>query len=460
MSNNQTATTSNILPNTKLAFNINIQQSNLLLPMGIQSFCYGIHGQKWLLLTGRTSGLHGFSSTQPNFPADEENVTLTVINNKKKYVKTRSLIDPKSGLTQSQIDSLSVTNAQFYQEKNKLYIAGGYGIDTNSGTYGTKPLLTMIDIPGLIDWVETPTSQAQASQSIKQINDPIFQITGGFMTKIRGETLLVYGQDFEGSYLSGPFTQTYSQQIRRFKINKNFTIDKKSPSPPTPNPNYNRRDLNVVPRLHRKYNSKNPNPIHSLVAYSGVFTPNNGIWTVPVEIDDKGHSQMADPNNTDTFKQGMNNYQCANVGLYSKKHNDMYTIFFGGLSYGYYQNGQFQTDPEIPFINQCTTVKINSSGQYKQYLMDNQYPTIISPQFNPGNTLLFGTDAEFIIDHQVKTLTGRIRNRKIIDYDSLKKGTNFLGYIVGGIASTLPNTNTTTDSFASYYIFEVSVFIK
>ena len=82
--------------------------------------------------------------------------------------------------------------------------------------------------------------------------------------------------------------------------------------------------------------------------------------------------------------------------MYSKKLNMMYTVIFGGLSFGYFDNGTFQTDPEIPFINQVTTIALNRQNKYKQYLMKAQYPTILSTKVNPGNPLLFGAGAKFI----------------------------------------------------------------
>ena len=99
---------------------------------------------------------------------------------------------------------------------------------------------------------------------------------------------------------------------------------------------------------------------------------------------------MADPSDPYTFKQGMNNYICPTVGLYSMNTGDMYTILFGGISFGFFENGVFKTDEEIPFINQFTTIKINPCGQFRQYLMDTEYPFILSTQSNPGNRLLFG----------------------------------------------------------------------
>jgi len=50
----------------------------------------------------------------------------------------------------------------------------------------------------------------------------------------------------------------------------------------------------------------------------------------------------------------------------------------GGISFGYFDNGVFQTDGELPFINQVTTIRIDPQGRFTQYLMDAEYPVILS----------------------------------------------------------------------------------
>jgi hypothetical protein len=452
MSANQTPTTSPIGSNNGLDFTIKIEENSLNLPNGLQSFAVGIRDDEWLLLCGRSNGLHGFSNTDENFPVSNQNLTLYVVNIKKGKIWTRSLTDPLSGLEPNQIDYLSVTNAQYSQQHETLYISGGYGINSQTEKFSTKPILSIIDLKRLIRWVKNPDSDRVAANYIKQIKDEFFQITGGAMDIIDNNFLLVFGQTFQGSYsFNDPptFTQVYSHQVRRFHLHDD-KVSKKSVDPVVIDPNYRRRDLSVMPRISTNSKGKLE---QSLVAYSGVFTPNDGIWTVPVEISSKGKTMMADPNLVQTFKQGMNNYACASVAMYSKKKQELYTIFFGGITYGYFDNGVFTTDPEAPFTNQCTTVKINAQGQYSQYLMDDQYPTILSTTSNPGNVLLFGAEAEFILHDEIKTIKGG----KVIDYDRLKDGMNLIGYIVGGIASTLPNTTTTSDTFASKRIFNVNI---
>lgn len=456
---NQTATLSPVLPNKKLPFRVKIEQLDFSLPVGIHSGATAIHNGKWLLITGRAGGLHGFNNNTNNFPPDEQNKSVYVVDPVKKTVKSRSLTDPNSGLTQQQIDTLSVTNPQSYQKKNTLYITGGYGVDTATGLFSTKDTLTAINVPGLMHWVERPASHEKASKYIRQIHHPIFQVTGGYMDQSEDEpTLLIFGQNFQGYYFDSS-NGAYTEQVRRFRIiddGKKIRIKVKSSKPSRPDPNFRRRDLNVVPIVTKKHHKLIP----SFVALSGVFTPTDGVWTVPVTINNHGHPSMARSTDPKTFKQGMNSYICPTLRMFSKRHNDMYIVLFGGLEYEYFADGQFLTDPEIPFSNNVTTIKIDRKGNFTQYLMDNEYPVILSTQSNPGNQLLFGAGADFMpAEHIAMYSKGNVNRYSsgIIKFDHIKKKPVLVGYIMGGIQSTLPNTTTQADSAASPYIFKVFV---
>ena len=445
---NQTADITPILPSDSLPFQISIELADFSLPNGLQGYVTGIYKGYWLLLAGRTNGVHGFSSGNDNFPPLEQNTVVYVVNTLTGAVSSKSLHDPSSGLTQTQIDSLSVTAAEGYQNVNTLYVAGGYGVDTSTGQFNTKDALTAVDIPGLIHWVITPSPGETASQYIRQTFHPFVQVTGGYLSQVNphGDYLLVFGQNFTGFY-SDSSNGNYTQQVRSFRIidnGKQFYIQPKLSS--NINPSYRRRDLNVVPIIQKigtNYRS-------ALVALSGVFTLDTGVWTVPVTINADGSSFMADPNNPNTFKQGMNNYYSAYISLFSKKTKDTFIILLGGLSYGYFQSGVFITNPEIPFTNQVTTIKIDQKGNFSQHIMNNQYPVILSTGSNPGNQLYFGASCKF---YPVSSLP-RYPN-DVFQYEKLGNKPILIGYIVGGIQSTVLNTNFITDSTASPYIFKV-----
>jgi hypothetical protein len=433
-----------------LPFKIKISLADFELPHGNHSGSLAVYKGKWLFIGGRTNGLHGFDNGNDNFPPRQQNTHIYVVDPATKTTRSRSLFSKHAGLSQAQIDLLSVTSPQFYQEGKTLYITGGYGIDTATDTFTTKDALTAIDIPGLIDWVWDHDHHHTAAQYIRQIFDPIFQVTGGYMTRMKDySTLLVFGQDFEGYYVPES-NGTYTQVVRRFDIiddGDTLAVKIRDSKPAEPDPNYRRRDLNVIPSIKLRDNDVEP----YLVAYSGVFTVEGNAWTVPVTIDARGRPSMASPDSSHLFNQGMNNYASAAVGLFSEKHRNMYTVLLGGISLEYYENGSFQIDTELPFINQVTTIKRDKHGHFKQYLMKAEYPTILSTYSNPGNPLLFGASAYFIMADDIPHYHNGVAKLDDIKEDVL------LGYIVGGIQSTLPNTNTITDSAASPYIFKVKL---
>lgn len=446
---NQTATTSPIHNEAELPFTVSIETADFAMPSGIHSGVSAVWNDKWLFFAGRTNGLHGFDPGIDNFPPLQQNSVVYVVDPKTKTISYKSLHDASSNLTQAQIDTLSVTSPQYYQDGKMLYITGGYGVNTADGTFSTKDALTAVNIPKLINWVLDSTNQPMKNSTIRQIFNPIFQVTGGYMTKnCDGLTLLIFGQNFEGFYQDSS-NGVYLDLIERFYIQddgRHLNFVQKKSLPEVKDPNYRRRDLNVLPIITEK--NKNLKP--SYVALSGVFTEDGGVWNVPVFIKQNGKASMANPSFADTFKQGMNHYVSATVSLFSARHSSQYAILLGGISYGFYQGGTFQTDPEIPFINQVTTIKIDNKKNCTQYLMNAEYPTIISTGVNPGNPFLFGAGSVFIPATNIKQY-----GNGVLKFDTLKKKKVLIGYIVGGIASTLPNTNTKADSTASAYIFKV-----
>ena len=202
--------------------------------------------------------------------------------------------------------------------------------------------LSAIDLPGLVAWTQGGAGTAKAS--IRQITDPSLAVTGGDIFEIAGRTHLVFGQNFQGNY--GPGSNgMYTDQVRSFDIvDDGINLSLANPTQTPDVAAYRRRDLNIVPVIK-------PGPggqlNQGLVALSGVFTPSNGAWTVPVEIDANGNPTMADPNDPATFKQGMNGYHSAKVGLFSESTGQMHEILFGGISYQYYDS-RYAAIPDRP----------------------------------------------------------------------------------------------------------------
>lgn len=177
-------------------------------------------------------------------------------------------------------------------------------------------------------------------------------------------------------------------------------------------------------------------------ALSGVFTQSFGAWTVPVTIDDQGNAVQPDPTSPSTFKQGMNGYKCATVGLYSAARDEMHTLLLGGISYQYFNTNtnQVEEDVNLPFINDCTDIVIDSSGNMTQHLLGNLFPQIISPDTN--EPYLLGAETRFFLADGISAFANGV-----IDLDALS-GPTLIGYLYGGIAAIQPNNGATYGSNA------------
>lgn len=438
---NQTADTSPILSGSDLPFDITIEKEAFELPVGLHSGAVAIYNGQWVFIGGRTNGLHGFINNG-SFPEPYQNKAIYVVNFLTKSVYSRDLTDVSSGLTTEQIEILSTTDPEFYQVANTLYYVGGYGVDSRLGSLNTKPYLTAINIPGIINWVVK--NQGSVAENIQQIQDPTFQITGGAMLKVGDTMNLIFGQNFTGEYSSSS-NGDYSRQVRRFNINANpFGVSINPTVPSFQEANYRRRDLNVVPVMFANGRSLE----YGYAALGGVFTTTTGVWTVPVTVRGNGEPAMQDPSATGVLKQGFNVYKSAYASLYSRRNSATYNLLFGGLTYEYYSGGTLVQDSEVPFTNQIVTVKMDNQGNFSQYLMDGEFPRVEAP-IGLGR-YFFGASAYFFPNFSVSRYSNNV-----INADSFR-GPTVIGYIVGGIASPVLNTTASlVQTVASPYIFRV-----
>jgi hypothetical protein len=430
---NQTATISPIQLNSALPYRVSVEPYDfgaVSLPT-VHSYAAGTVDGKWVILAGRTNGLHGFTSVAANnFPPASQNRDVWVIDPISKQSWSRSLADASSGLTLDELNSLTQTNSQFYQRGDRLYMTGGYGVESEqngSPFYNTFDELSAIDLPGLATWAMGGAGTAKSH--VRQISDPLFKITGGAMYEINGRTHLVFGHDFVGNYTNGT-NGVYANQVRSFDIvDDGAALSIANVISTTPDPNFRRRDLNIVPVIRPGAGSTLD---QGLLVLSGVFTPTNGAWTVPVEIDANGNPTMDDPAAPATFKQGFNGYHSAKVGLYSETTGSMHEILFGGISLQTYDTSAQQviTDNRLPFINDITSIVIDEQGNYVQHRLG-EFPVLNDPL---GNRLRFGANAELFLADGIETYSNGV-----VKLDSLASPTT-VGYIFGGIASNAPNT--------------------
>jgi hypothetical protein len=167
-----------------------------------------------------------------------------------------------------------------------------------------------------------------------------------------------------------------------------------------------------------------------LLVLSGVFTPTNGAWTLPVEIDAEGIPTMDNPANANSFKQGFNNYHSAKLGLYSEASGEMHEVLFGGISLQFLDDGnQVVTDQNMPFVNDVTSVVIDAAGNFSQHWLG-RFPVLDDMG---GKRLRYGANAEFFLAEGIETY-----ENGVVKLDSLT-GPASVGYIFGGLETNAPH---------------------
>jgi hypothetical protein len=82
---------------------------------GLQSFASAVYGNEWVMVAGRTNGMHDFTpSGEANFPPNRQNVDVYVVNPVTQQTWRRSLADGTS-LSVDQLSRLSATSTQSFQ---------------------------------------------------------------------------------------------------------------------------------------------------------------------------------------------------------------------------------------------------------------------------------------------------------------------------------------------------------
>ena len=258
----------------------------------LQGFAFGRAGARWLVVAGRHAGLHTFNkptTANPvnNFPPKEFNDRIFVID--PRWGKVWSA--PLTGLPAKTAARLTVTNSQFEQSGDWLYIAGGYGFDPATGKMDTFGSLTAINVPETVDAIVNGHSFAPY---VQQIDDLRMQVTGGEMKKLGDWFVLVFGQKFQGLYTPNDsqiglqFKQLYSEQIALFKIvMPNGKLAISDYQQPITAPPVNSTDVSVTRPFHRRDFSLaqfvDVNGKSGLAAYGGVFLPGQiGAYRNPV----------------------------------------------------------------------------------------------------------------------------------------------------------------------------------
>jgi hypothetical protein len=388
-------------------FSIGLEEVNIPGMPGIQSYAWGkTTDGKWLLVCGRTDGLHDHRPPF-SFPANDANTAIWVVDPVQKQVWSA----PIATLSTDLRNALSATNAQFQQVGDELYLIGGYGVDLNTNQHKTYSYITSIDVTPLANAIIN--NQAIASH-FNQISDSRFTVTGGYLVYFDGKFHLVCGQDFDGRYNphNGPsFTQTYTEAIKRFEITEsNGVLQVSNYTQTVDATNLHRRDYNLVPQIF-------PNGDTGATVFSGVF---QHILDIP-------HFNTVDVTASNyTVRQGfnqlLNQYHTAHMPAYDAINNRMHTVFFGGIGMYYYDAlGALVTDSMVPFVKTVSLVTRFANDSMVEYALPIEMPGYL------------GASAEFIPSDSINIFAG-----EIVDLNAAN-GKVLAGYIVGGIESTDPN---------------------
>jgi len=395
---------------------------------GIQSFAWGQHNGEWLMIGGRTDGLH---RRQPfaAFLAEDNNTRAYVVNPSTAQVWSASL----STLPTPLFEQLQCTNMEFEQRGNTLYIIGGYGFSPTANDHITHARLTAVDVPAAITAIKTGSPVAP---HFRQLADARMAVTGGYLGLLNDTFYLVGGQRFMGRYNPmgpefGPgFVQEYTNAIRRFAIaDDGATLSLADFVETVDTANLHRRDYNLVPQVF-------PDGTRGFTAFSGVFQYGVDLpWLNTVDITPEGYTVVPG------FEQLLNQYHTAHLPAWSAAQGSMSTVFFGGIGQYYFDaNGQLWNDENVPFVNTISRVRRASDGGMSEVAIGSM-------------PALLGAGAEFILEPTVPQLDGGI-----LDLDALSGDTVLAGHIVGGITSSAANiffVNTGTQSDASTRVFRV-----
>lgn len=412
----------------------------------LQSFAVGVTSNGlWVLMCGRTAGLHGFaegaSSDDPpssNFPLRELNDRVYVVDLKSQNVWSADL----QRLFGDLANSLRVTNPQSCQVGSHLIVVGGYGYTTSGRAMSTKDTLTRIDLDQLAKAVINPSEPV--GRLAQQAAHQRLQVAGGVLLHDSGVFYLAYGQNFAGFYT--PTTNgVYTHEVRTFQLKETGgqleLADVRAYPPPSDElkDEFRRRDLNVAPVL------RGQGLTWGMSVLGGVFTRDtNSVFTHPIQVQPTAQGVSLTVSTQD--EQLMSQYETASVSLWSEGTN--YTVLMGGISLVYYdaRRNVFARDDHIPFIDQVSCVAQNDDT-FLEYLM-------IKPETQDTPVTLparMGAEA-----HYVSALSGDLIDRGVIRLDLLS-GRTLVGRIFGGIVAEEANGGPTdaTDAIIEVWITPV-----
>jgi len=370
---------------------------------GLHSYAFAQSNGKWLIIGGRKDGIH---ARQPfnAFPGAQNNTDIYVVDIATQQSWSASLNSLPTGIK----EQLQSTNMNFHQDGDALYIIGGYAFSVSANDHKTFTNLTSVNVPGLINAIIAGTP---ITSYFKQISNDVFAITGGQLAKIDDTFYLVGGHRFDGRYnpMGNPtFTQTYSNQIRKFTIDNSGTqLSYANYQEITDAVHLHRRDYNLLPQVF-------PGGELGYTISSGVFQISADLpFLYPVDIKSSGYYPQTQ------FNQYLSNYHSGKACLYDQTENRMHNLFFGGMSQYYYQNGTLLQDDTVPFVKTISRTTRSADGTLTEYQLPVEMPS------------LKGSGAEFIMNTNLPHYSN-----EVIKLSDITANEFVIGHLYGGIQSS------------------------
>lgn len=341
---------------------------------------------------------------------------------------------PTASLSQANREMLRFTTAQYIQLGETLYLYGGYGALDNAVEWTTKPSVMSADLEEIKDALLA--SQPLDDTMFSMQTAPLARAAGGIIVKLGDKFALVGGSNFTGDYGLGvdqvsPFQNQYTRAVHVFDPGVSMT---------TPDESFfdgyalRRRDGNVMPvTLPDGNGGTKP----GFVVAAGVFRNGFDIWEEPLLYgvgDSAVHFEQ-------TFLQKANQYETANVSLYSESDAENRIIIFGGITYWLYDEkfGWFQ-DFTFPWTDQISEYSITNG----QFVMDSE--EVI------GRTPLPFTNTHTILRSNIP----QNGNGQIL-IDDMPHNEILIGKIYGGLFAQEPAPAPTTFASSTVYNLYMTV---
>lgn len=389
---------------------------------GVNSFAFAQSGDKWLIIGGRTNGLHGLNSND-GFPGEYKNDKVIVIDTTTWQEYTADL----NQLPWSIADPMRSTNMQYIQDGSYLYMIGGFGYDSLIDTYVTFPSLTAVHVDNIINQV---INAQPIASSIRKIVDTNFVVCGGDLGKIGNNYYLTFGHNFQGVYADPPvpiFTQVYCNKIKKFSFTDDGTTITLSPfTYDIDTNNYHRRDFTLGPIVK-------PDGSFALEVYGGVFKKTHNLpYLEPITISASGTSVNMG------YQQLMSQYTCANIPVYDSLSQNMYSTLLGGISLYDYNplSNTVNMDTLVPFISDITTMTTHSSGAVEETVMPVQLPGLL------------GSNAKFVLNQNIAHYSN-----EVVHIRNLPNTKTLAGYLYGGIRAHQGNFGTSAANDTIYRVY-------